>query len=66
MKNDKNKIDQSRRNLIKGIGTVAVAGAVGAGVTQSVEAKEAVKVPESTDKLGYHETQHIRDYYDTL
>jgi len=66
MKKQPKEIDQSKRNLIKGIGTAAVAGAVGATVSQSVSAKEAeVKVPKPENN-GYHETQHIRDYYDTL
>ncbi|MGY2573282.1 twin-arginine translocation signal domain-containing protein [Vibrio sp. C8] len=64
MKKQQQDIDKSRRDLLKGLGTAAVAGAV--GVSQSVSAQEpSLNVP-TTKKEGYHETQHIRDYYDTL
>ncbi len=66
MKKQQEKFDQSRRDLIKGIGTAAVAGAVGTTVSQSVAAKEVAVDVAKPLKDGYHETQHIRDYYDTL
>lgn len=59
-------IDTSRRDLLKGLGTAAVAGAIGATVSQSVSAQEPSATVPTTKKDGYHETQHIRDYYDTL
>ncbi|KOO03443.1 transcriptional initiation protein Tat [Vibrio nereis] len=64
---DKNNIDPKRRELLKGLTTAAIAGAVVAGTTKVANAtetnEEAVKEPKQT---GYRETQHIRDYYDTL
>ncbi len=66
MKKQQKEFVQSRRDLIKGIGTAAVVGAVGTTVSQSAAAKEVVTDVAKPLKDGYHETQHIRDYYDTL
>ncbi|MCS0269031.1 transcriptional initiation protein Tat, partial [Vibrio alginolyticus] len=45
----------------------AVAGAVVAGTTKVAVASETVEPSENdVKKKGYRETQHIRDYYDTL
>ncbi len=66
MKKQQKEFDQSRRDLIKGIGTAAVAGAVGVSISQSVNAKETTENTSKKLKEGYHETQHIRDYYETL
>ncbi len=66
MKKQQQDIDKSRRDLLKGLGTAAVAGAVGATVSQSVSAQEPSFNVPTTKIEGYHETQHIRDYYDTL
>ncbi|MBD0785658.1 twin-arginine translocation signal domain-containing protein [Vibrio sp. Y2-5] len=66
MKKQQQDIDKSRRDLLKGLGTAAVAGAVGSTVSQSVSAQEPSLNVSTTKKEGYHETQHIRDYYDTL
>ncbi|MEZ9157457.1 twin-arginine translocation signal domain-containing protein [Vibrio lentus] len=64
---DNKEIDTSRRDLLKGLTTVAVAGAVVAGTTKVATASETVEMPEKdVKKTGYRETQHIRDYYDTL
>lgn len=64
---DNKEINTSRRDLLKGLTTAAVAGAVVAGSTKSVAASETVKPEqENTKSSGYRETQHIRDYYDTL
>ncbi|MCK6264985.1 twin-arginine translocation signal domain-containing protein [Vibrio sp. ZSDE26] len=65
-KSDNGKVDTSRRDLLKGITTAAVVGSVVAGTSTAVSAKEeiAVKPEKATD--GYHETQHIRDYYESL
>ncbi|PFG56123.1 secreted protein [Vibrio sp. ES.051] len=61
------EINTSRRDLLKGFTTAAVAGAVVAGTTKVAVASEKVE-PSTKDmkKTGYRETQHIRDYYDTL
>lgn len=62
-----NQVNQSRRDLLKGLGTAAVAGAVVAGVsTQTVASEASTESKEPLKKKGYHETQHIRDYYNTL
>ncbi|WP_420919425.1 twin-arginine translocation signal domain-containing protein [Vibrio furnissii] len=65
MKEDK-PINKSRRELLKGLGTAAVAGAVVTGVSQHAVASEKPVEAKDSLKKGYHETQHIRDYYDTL
>ncbi|MBD1556862.1 twin-arginine translocation signal domain-containing protein [Vibrio sp. S9_S30] len=62
---DKPAIDTRRRDLLKGLGTAAVAGTLAAGTSTVASAKEAVPKVEDTT-TGYQETQHIRDYYDTL
>lgn len=59
-------LNQSRRDLLKGLTTAAVAGAVVAGGTKIANASETDQSKQDVKKTGYHETQHIRDYYDTL
>ena len=67
MMKDNKEINTSRRDLLKGLTTAAVAGAVVAGTTKVATASETVEMPkEDMKKTGYRETQHIRDYYDTL
>ncbi len=62
---DNKEINTSRRDLLKGFTTVA--GAVVAGTTKVAVASETVEPSENdVKKKGYRETQHIRDYYDTL
>ncbi|HHF3279664.1 TPA: twin-arginine translocation signal domain-containing protein [Vibrio alginolyticus] len=64
---DNKEINTSRRDLLKGFTTAAVAGAVVAGTTKVAVASETVEPSENdVNKKGYRETQHIRDYYDTL
>ncbi|MCA0937247.1 twin-arginine translocation signal domain-containing protein [Vibrio alginolyticus] len=64
---DKKVINPSRRELLKGFTTAAVAGAVVAGTTKVANAAESAESSEKDEKTkGYRETQHIRDYYDTL
>ncbi|EPB9464150.1 transcriptional initiation protein Tat [Vibrio alginolyticus] len=68
---DNKEINTSRRDLLKGFTTAAVAGAVAgavvAGTTKVAVASETVEPSENdVKKKGYRETQHIRDYYDTL
>ncbi|MFA0087988.1 transcriptional initiation protein Tat [Vibrio sp. 10N.286.49.C2] len=58
--------NESRRNLLKGFATAAVAGAVITG-TAHAATNDAVEAPlDEKKKTGYRETQHIKDYYDTL
>ncbi|EMB51265.1 Formate dehydrogenase subunit or accessory protein [Vibrio mimicus] len=61
-----NQVNQSRRDLLKGLGTAAVASAVVAGVSTQTVASESSTESKEPLKKGYHETQHIRDYYNTL
>ena len=64
---EQKKPDQSRRQLLKNIGLTVAAGAVAAGTTTVAQA--SVDKPEDKKEsktTGYHETQHIRDYYETL
>ncbi len=64
---DNKEINTSRRDLLKGFTTAAVTGAVVAGTTKVAVASETVEPSENdVKKKGYRETQHIRDYYDTL
>lgn len=55
---------RSRRHFLKTVvaasGGVAVAGAAGGAI--AAESGEA-EPERSTEKRGYHETSHIRDYY---
>ncbi|QUM86422.1 MULTISPECIES: twin-arginine translocation signal domain-containing protein [unclassified Moritella] len=63
-----NKPDENRRQLLRNIGLGVAAGAIATGVSTSVNA--SVDTREQKDKQkntkGYHETKHIRDYYDSL
>ncbi|WP_167469889.1 twin-arginine translocation signal domain-containing protein [Vibrio aquaticus] len=63
---DNKELNQGRRELLKGLTTAAVAGAVVAGTTQVASASETVVPKQDEKKSGYRETQHIRDYYETL
>lgn len=63
---DNNDINTSRRDLLKGLATAAVAGAVVAGTTKVATAAETVEIKSDVKKTGYRETQHVRDYYDSL
>ncbi|MGF1694209.1 twin-arginine translocation signal domain-containing protein [Vibrio lamellibrachiae] len=65
-KTEKDTVDTSRRDLIKGMTTAAVVGAVVAGTSTAASAKEEVITEPQSTTDGYHETQHIRDYYDSL
>lgn len=62
------KTNESRRQLLKNIGLTVAAGAVAAaaGTTTAVQAAEKSEEKKTKTTKGYHETQHIRDYYNTL
>ncbi len=47
---EKNEINESRRDLLKGIATAAVAGAVVAGTTQVASASEVTPVEKQAKK----------------
>lgn len=63
---DRNDVNTSRRDLLRGIATAAVATTIAAGTTKVANAATGEMPSASKGKKGYHETQHIRDYYDTL
>lgn len=63
MKKAQQPINTSRREMLK---SLAVAGGVITSVGQSAIAAEPQPESEPKLKKGYHETQHIRDYYETL
>jgi len=58
----------SRRRFLKGV--VVASGAVGAGlvagtgVASVAHSDDANSVDEQPSRKGYHETSHIRTYYD--
>lgn len=63
----KQKSNKSRREFLKGTvaagGAAAVVAATGSG---TVIAAEKVETLNPNKEKGYQETQHIRDYYDSL
>ncbi|WP_300178357.1 twin-arginine translocation signal domain-containing protein [uncultured Aliivibrio sp.] len=63
-----NKTDLNRRNVLKGLATAAAVGTVAAAVSGTANATPSVTAEKSVEKKGdgYRETQHIRDYYDSL
>ncbi|KXF81473.1 twin-arginine translocation signal domain-containing protein [Enterovibrio coralii] len=61
-----NATQESRRQFLKGLGVAAAAGAVSTVASTSVQAEVTVVKPEEEKASGYRETQHIRDYYDSL
>lgn len=64
---EQKKPDENRRQLLKNIGLGITATAIASGVTTAAQA--AVAQPKNNKVIktkGYHETQHIRDYYETL
>lgn len=59
-------VDSQRRKALKTLGSVAVAGAaVGTLSTQAIAQSSEMTTEQQTSSTGYHETQHIRDYYDS-
>ncbi|NAW67970.1 transcriptional initiation protein Tat [Vibrio sp. V27_P1S3P104] len=66
MKKAQQPINTSRREMLKSLASAAVAGGVITSVGQSAIAAEPQPESEPKLKKGYHETQHIRDYYETL
>ncbi|USD66569.1 transcriptional initiation protein Tat [Vibrio sp. SCSIO 43136] len=64
MSNEK-QVDSSKRDLLKGIATAAVTATVATAATKA-SASPTTQTTETKKVTGYHETQHIRDYYDSL
>ncbi|MCJ8349415.1 formate dehydrogenase subunit or accessory protein [Moritella sp.] len=63
-----NKPDENRRQLLKNIGLGVTAGVIATGVSTSACASNDTQDMNTKQEqtTGYHETQHIRDYYDSL
>lgn len=57
--------NHERRQFLKGLGAIAIAGGSGFAVTTSANAA-MVRYSEKQTGVGYRETPHIRDYYDSL
>ena len=59
--------DLNRRTLLRGLATAAAAGTVAAAVSGTASANTVTDKKDVEKKGdGYRETQHIRDYYDSL
>ena len=58
------KPDPTRRSLLKAapLGALAVAAVAGA---KEAEAPAPAAAPQDAKPRGYHETEHIRRYYET-
>jgi nitrous oxide reductase len=71
MKKDKTRFTADRRMFLKGAavagGTAALTAVSATGLVDPATTAQAA--PDATDKTastGYHETQHIKDYYRAL
>ena len=60
----KSKFKSDRRQALRGLATTPALAAAAVASTQAQAAGKAEPVKEVKEK-GYHETQHIRDYYRT-
>ncbi|MDD1783048.1 twin-arginine translocation signal domain-containing protein [Enterovibrio sp. ZSDZ35] len=65
-KKETGKQSESRRQFLKGLGVAAAASAVSTVASTSAQADVVEVKPEDKTASGYRETQHIRDYYDSL
>ncbi|PKF51586.1 twin-arginine translocation signal domain-containing protein [Enterovibrio nigricans] len=65
-KKETEKQSESRRQFLKGLGVAAAASAVSTVASTSAQADVVEVKPEDKPASGYRETQHIRDYYDSL
>lgn len=59
-------INDSRRNLLKGFGSIAITGAVVSSAAVASNIKDDSRLEIKGSPSGYHETQHIHDYYNSL
>jgi nitrous oxide reductase len=71
MNNDKTRFTADRRMFLKGAavagGTAALAAVSATGlVDQALSARSPSVASGKSASQGYHETQHIRDYYRAL
>lgn len=59
-------VDSQRRKALKTLGSVAVVGAAVGSLSSQAMAQPSDNITEQqASSTGYHETQHIRDYYDS-
>ncbi|OEE51575.1 transcriptional initiation protein Tat [Enterovibrio norvegicus] len=65
-KKESAQLNEKRREFLKGLGVAAAASAAASVISTSAQADVEVVSPEEKPKSGYRETQHIRDYYDSL
>ena len=64
MKNSKLVDRDSRRNALKGMVVLGGAAAVSASTSVSVaDIASEEEISETPKSLGYHQTEHIREYY---
>ncbi len=71
MKKDKTRFTADRRMFLKGFavagGAAAITAVSAAGlVDPSTKESTAADTPEKPVSKGYHESQHIKDYYRIL
>ena len=71
MKKNKTRFTADRRMFLKGAAIAGGAAALTAVSATGLVAADAEneRLPDATDKTaskGYHETQHIKDYYRSL
>ena len=73
MKMDKTYFTSDRRTFLKGAaiagGAAALTAASATGLVESAAKAPPAAAPATADKTaskGYHETQHIKDYYRIL
>ncbi len=59
------EFNNKRRQFLTGFVISSVAGALATSVSPTVKASSSDN-SKGTSETGYRETQHIRDYYDTL
>jgi hypothetical protein len=57
--------DPARRSLLKAAPLGAIAVAAAAAGARDAEAAVPAPAPEAEKPRGYHETEHIRNYYRT-
>lgn len=65
---DQANVDQSRRQWLKGAAVLAGASVATTVVAKEMTTTQSPKQDKKQDKIEnhYHETAHIRDYYDSL
>ena len=67
MKSKHPEAETNRRGFLKGAigvgGTVAATAVIGGGVAVANDSEDLIEEP-SVEAVGYHETEHVRTYYD--